>query len=190
MEVFNQAAYCEGLPKDVLNFLNFCCETISRFKMVEFESHIILKYAEEEINSPIEQILFCALETIREINYIEKAEPFDIDAGTFLSGLAVYPQYQIGEYRCDFFVGYYKLDYSLKKQKAQTIIVECDSQEFHERTEKERRYEKMRDRFFLSQGYKVFRYTGKEIIERPLDIAIEIIAFVTENKIEEFNKEI
>ena len=64
------------------------------------------------------------------------------------------------------------------------IIIECDSQLFHERTEKERRYEKLRDRYFTKKGYKIFHYTGKEITDYPCKIAAEILAYITDTSIE------
>jgi len=105
------------------------------------------------IGSPIEQMLYCALKTIKELNYLED--------------LKVVPQYKIGQYRVDFLVA-----------KKKVVIIECDSQQFHERTEPERRYEKARDRFLQVEGYKIFHYTGASIKNNSLDIAKEIIAYV------------
>lgn len=62
--------------------------------------------------------------------------------------------------------------------KKKVVIIECDSQQFHERTEPERRYEKARDRFLQVEGYKIFHYTGASIKNNSLDIAKEIIAYV------------
>jgi very-short-patch-repair endonuclease len=50
---------------------------------------------------------------------------------------------------------------------------------WHERTERERRYEKRRDRDLARHGYHVFRFTGKEIMEDPGRVAIEVLGYVT-----------
>lgn len=82
--------------------------------------------------------------------------------------------------------GYQMSHSSPETYTIKSLIVECDSQEFHERTEKERRYEKARDRHLLSMGYKVFHYTGSEICKDPIGVAIEILVYLTEDDKEYF----
>lgn len=64
-------------------------------------------------------------------------------------------QRQIGKYRVDFFVWT-----SFSKDK---IIIECDGHDFHEKTKEQAKYDKERDRWLTSQGYKILKYTGSEI---------------------------
>jgi len=61
-------------------------------------------------------------------------------------------------------------------------VVECDSQQFHERTEEERRYEKARDRFLQKKGYKIFHYTGADIKSNYKKIVREIIRYALERE--------
>jgi Uncharacterized protein conserved in bacteria len=68
------------------------------------------------------------------------------------------------------------------KWESRQVIVECDSQQFHERTEEERRYEKQRDRFLTVEGYKVFHFTGAEIVRNPWSVAAEILEFVVTDR--------
>lgn len=75
------------------------------------------------------------------------------------------------------------MDYCAKENE--DVIIECDSQMFHDRTERERRYEKMRDRYLIQQGYKTFHYTGKEITDSPFKVAAEILAYVTKSSVED-----
>ena len=61
-------------------------------------------------------------------------------------------------------------------------VIECDSQQFHENTEKERRYEKERDRYMTKEDYKILRYTGKEIMENPYKVAKNAISIMIDVK--------
>lgn len=131
------------------------------------------------MESPIEQILYAAFEAIREINGQESAEPEPIDGKDYIIGLGLIPQYKCGRYRADFLGVFGRKSYKGNVHRNE-VIVECDSQQFHERTEAERRYEKARDRFFQVKGYKVFRFTGKEILEDPFKVACEVVGFLTE----------
>ncbi|MDO8357217.1 MAG: DUF559 domain-containing protein [Nitrospirota bacterium] len=100
---------------------------------------------------------------------------------TIVHGLDITPQYVLGKYRIDFKVSYDRSPKhfaDIAQLQSNVILVECDSQEWHERSEKERRYEKARDRYLISNGHEVFHYTGKEIKDDPVTVAAEIIAHV------------
>ena len=114
----------------------------------------------QKINSPIEQMLFLALTSADSV--------FKFCRDNYIS-IEILPQFSIGKYRVDFLV----------KGDIDKLVVECDSQEWHERTEPQRRHEKERDRFIQSKGYKVFHFTGKEIMETPHLPALEIIQHAT-----------
>jgi very-short-patch-repair endonuclease len=92
--------------------------------------------------------------------------------------IEIEPQKEIGNYRVDFLISHLKVEGNDKKT-INSIVVECDSQTFHERTEGDRRYEKKRDRKLLQQDLKIFHYTGKEIIESPFKVAHDIIENLT-----------
>jgi len=134
--------------------------------------YVFSEFLNHNIESPIEQILLCAMLTIKEIHY----------AGG--EGYTIVMQKQIDRFRADFEV-VYSCPGEAESNPIKSVIVECDSQQFHERTEKERRYEKARDRHFQMKGYKVFRYTGKEIIENPFKIACEIFGYLGSESAEE-----
>jgi very-short-patch-repair endonuclease len=131
---------------------------------------------ENDIESPIERIFYSAL--LCFIKYAELPEE-DIlttcDSKHFLFGIKIISQYEIGKYKVDFLIRWSKIEKGAQKTKE--LIVECDSQEWHERTESERRYEKKRDRYLAKKGYTVYHFTGKEIIENPIKVAADTIHF-------------
>ncbi|MBU2395733.1 MAG: endonuclease domain-containing protein [Gammaproteobacteria bacterium] len=173
--------------ENVLNFINKCAEDVGNVKMDTFSYGIHSICLDYEIESPIEQMLLCALKSVAYFNSIHEAEPYDFNGETYLDGLSIYPQVKIGRYRCDFEVGYNIVKRNCI-QECKAVLVECDSQQFHERNESERRYEKMRDRYFISKGYKTFHFTGSEIVKNPLDVAVEIISYVMDEPIADLLK--
>jgi len=152
------------LTQNVRDFIDQTGCEIGKFAAFEYDIDMFFTFRNNNISSPIEQILYCALIAISRFNYMRDS-------------ITILPQFSIGEYRVDFLVSY------IGGEERQTII-ECDSQQFHDRAEPERRYEKKRDRFLQSKGYKVFRFTGSEITKNPMEIAAEIISFITNDPIE------
>lgn len=176
------------LEKNVWDFLDRCCKEVGKHEEMGFSQEMFCACIEKGIESPIEQILYMAIHTIIRLNYIDEADIETFNGENYIVGFWIDPQHKIDKYRVDFLVSYGE---SPKKgeqgyyQKIRKVIVECDSQAFHERTEPERRYEKARDRYLQSHGYKVFRYTGSEIVKEPMRVAKEIVAFVIEQDIED-----
>ncbi len=179
------------LTENVIKFLDEASKRVGKHEVDSFHGSTWIKIT-EEIESPIEQLFYCAIRALQKINSIP-----DSDEGG--EGLYIYPQYKIDNYRVDFHIRYAHIikgkcdlsDLSGKRYtqilttilESHTIIIECDSQEFHEKTEKERRYEKNRDRELLRSGYKVFHFTGKEIIENPYKVAAEALKEVYQDDI-------
>jgi very-short-patch-repair endonuclease len=173
------------VEKNVFSFINKCSEEIGIFHNNKASQLLYCSCLDLELSSPIEQILYCALETLRILNFIERAETIKTKNGDSISGLYIYPQYKIDIYRVDFLVIYGSpLDQNKEQPYYKQVIVECDSQQFHERTEEERRYEKGRDRYLIKKGHKIFHFTGKEIITKSFDVAAEIIAYLKNEDIE------
>jgi very-short-patch-repair endonuclease len=184
---------CEMEIADNVNrFLDWCSTEIGKAEGESFNIGTWSEYEDLGIESPIEQILYTAIKAVRKLNLIDLDDPVEICGEMGVAGLGLNPQKQIGKYHVDFLVWYgtyssrssrikapKKVQGSNNEMIISEVVVECDSQEFHERSEKERRYEKARDRFLQSNGYAVFRYTGSEIVKRPMEIAAEIISFVT-----------
>ncbi len=60
------------------------------------------------------------------------------------------------------------------------LVIEVDGHEFHERTKAQARRDKSRDRYFIGQGYTVFRFTGTEVFCRT-DYVIDEVGRYLEN---------
>lgn len=108
--------------------------------------------------SPIERILCLACLSLPE--YI-----IDED---------VIPQYKIGNYIADVV---------WKPKCGNMVVFEADGHDFHEKTKEQAMHDKERDRYMLSNGIKVYRFTGSEIFNHTLDVLIEVQNILAE----EFN---
>jgi very-short-patch-repair endonuclease len=122
------------------------------------------------IDSPIEQIFFMALRLqCEEMGFEFTTSEYFYYGNKFQFVLAVYPQKKIGKYKVDFFI-------KLTQGSGVTeLIIELDGHEFHERDKQQRSYEKARDRFLINSGYKVFHYTGSDVVKKPQHVAYEVI---------------
>lgn len=126
--------------------------------------------------SPIEELLMAALyaqHTLCEyrLDFMGgknlPAEPY-FDRAAF-----IYAQIPIGPYRADFVIHDATLPFDMAAPRV--MIVECDGHDFHEKTKEQARRDKQRDRFLVSKGYKLLRFTGSEIWADPEKCADEII---------------
>jgi very-short-patch-repair endonuclease len=167
------------VPPEVNSFINQCAHEVGKFEEDAHSMNLWNECNDLDIESPIEQMLYCALNTLQKFNYIEDADPIELGGKMFIRGFLITPQKEIGKYRADFELCYSRILHNPLRQEDNKVLVECDSQEFHERTERERRYEKKRDRYFTGMGLKVFHFTGKEIKDHPMETAREIICFLT-----------
>lgn len=80
------------------------------------------------------------------------------------------PQYEVGQYRIDFFISL-----SGTTDKPIKIAIECDGHDFHERTKEQARRDKSKDRWLQSSGFIVLRFTGSEIWKDPVDCAEQVL---------------
>ena len=83
-------------------------------------------------------------------------------------------QYKIGKYRVDF-VFYLK---NIKTGKYKNFIVELDGHDFHEKTKEQAKKDKEKDRFLISEGYTVIRFTGSEIYNNCMEKINEFLNIV------------
>ena len=166
----NLDIFQEKCIQAVLNFEKECCET---------GIDLSLNYVEPPVTSHIERILFISLITSLHINGFSYSETV-YENGICTSDVSILPQFKIDKYRIDFKVAFHGKNYSIYKE----LLIECDSQEFHERTEMERRYEKERDRYLISKGYIILHFTGREILENPFKISTEIFLHLTDFNLE------
>jgi len=169
------------IKNNVRDFMAQASLRVAKVASNDFMLGVSYAFEEGIIASPIEQILFAAMLVVMKETGQRESDPTYCPCGNIMAeGIRIEPQFKIDKYRADFMVEYHRGDVKgMGRNIKNQVIVECDSQEFHETTEAQRRYEKKRDRDMQSLGYKVFRYTGSEIVKEPYRVASEIISFVT-----------
>lgn len=169
---------------DENTFMEYCKTAVEIDIAERFEDEMKNINAELPIISPIERMMYMALWATSRMYGIPDSDPINFGKEAIvLYGISIKPQYRIGRYRVDFLVTLEKRIHNNRLartilDKPMDVIVECDSQEWHERSERERRKEKQRDRYLISKGYRVFHYTGKEITDDALKPADEVIRFI------------
>lgn len=138
----------------------------------------VFDYGAKFTESPIERILMAQLihpATAREFD--TRVELLRPESGMVanalpppLPGIYIYPQIIIGDYRVDFYIA------NVGHRESSPLIVECDGHDFHEKTKEQAQRDKARDRYLVSQGYRVLRFTGSEIFRDAEKVATEIIS--------------
>ena len=174
------------IPENVNAFVEQCGDIVAAYRRWRFT---YWKTPDLMIcGSPIEQLFFMAITTLIDVNNYNEGEEICVRDVCFKYGVSIDQQVEIGKYRVDFcikYAGNQIVDYNNCKtvsemQSARKVVVELDGHDFHDKDEKQRRYEKARDRFLQKKGYKVFHYTGSEIVKNPFAAAAECLAFVTD----------
>jgi very-short-patch-repair endonuclease len=161
------------IPSNVTEMINAAADWVGKYEAESFSCEAFAELSETEYKqSPIEMLFQVAIQAVARVNSMPFSEPLDTDAWS--TGLVLSPQFQIGKYRADFMVAYYRF-----QGETSRVVVECDGTAFHERTELERHREKARDRYMQKEGWKVFRYTGREIMDDPYTIAAEVLSILT-----------
>lgn len=164
------------IPENIQKVMDGAAAYVGRFERDQFHNLMFADILDKGMESPIEIAFYVALKTLIRLNYHQDLDTSCADITN--GGIRIEPQARIGIYRADFLVKFYQ--YGAGEEKlARQVVVECDGTAFHERTEKERRYEKQRDRFMQKEGLQVFRFTGKEILDDSYRVAKEVLGFVT-----------
>jgi hypothetical protein len=132
---------------------------------------------ERGISSPVEQLF-----------YIEWS--FRKFCDSELKDAFLEPQYKdksTGKYRIDFMIDFVQEAYSedagrgleyhniVLQTEPPKLGVEIDSHEWHERTKQQAQYDKERERFLISNGWKILRFTGSEVYNNPAKCVEEAI---------------
>lgn len=117
--------------------------------------------AKKRCESPIERRLLAAMMNCPYLldghSYARVVNKQDVENYKDFETLIV-PQLEIGRYRLDFGVAWYRPDSGLVM-----VAVECDGHDFHERTKEQAQRDKSRDRTLLGMGWPVLRFTGSEV---------------------------
>lgn len=145
----------------------------------------IVRYLEEEHRS-------CYAKSIEELiangaTHIEAALFMAINARFLIDGYfrirlreaddnricGIEPQKKVGKYIVDFVISV--LDE--RTGKRHFLAVECDGHEFHERTKEQAKKDRSRDRHLQDLGFTVYRFTGSEIHNDPIECAQTILTW-------------
>jgi len=124
-----------------------------------------------QIKSPIEQLFLIGLKLVCAENLVY----FNLSDKLPENGddLTVIRQFKAGKYFVDFAL--------MQHPTGNIVCVELDGHAFHDRDERQRRYEKSRDRFLTAKGYKVLHFTGSEVNKDPCGVALEAFNLATGN---------
>lgn len=166
----------QTIPYNVKDFVNQCASIAAHDTYKNFVATVTDSIRECE--SPIEQLFETALRLVLQITENE-AEFYHNGKEYVHSGVYWSSQYQVENYRADYFM-------SVNRINSINIIVELDGHRFHEMSEKQRRYEKKRDRFFQKRGFRVFRFTGAEVVANPFKPVIECVSFLLDQPESDF----
>ena len=172
------------IPDNVLQFVEKCADIVAYDARHDYLSNS--QYKLKLCESPIEQLFIAAFTTLVKINNLSSIE-ISITRHTWVDyGISVSQQHKIGKYRVDFLITYSDGEFvddvnltTFPINKSKKIIVELDGHKFHDKNERQRRYEKQRDRFFATRGYHVFHFTGSEVVKDPFNVAAECLAYLT-----------
>jgi very-short-patch-repair endonuclease len=130
----------------------------------------------EFCQSPIEKTMADMLVACPFMNFLLRGpvivKPGSARPTTAIGGAYICPQMRIGQYRVDFAI------LIICTQGELRVVVECDGHDFHEKTKEQAAGDKARDRYLNDQGYRVLRFTGSEIWNKPIECGEQITLFI------------
>ena len=131
-------------------------------------NEILFSYFEsiQYCESPIEQIFAFAVNENLYCDLIPRIEKSGYDLEDYSR------QTEIGKYRVDFTFNF------KKNNKEKKFAVELDGHEFHQKTKQQVQKDKEKDRFLISEGYTVIRFTGSEVYNYCYDKVIELFYII------------
>jgi very-short-patch-repair endonuclease len=140
----------------------------------------------EHTESPIEQLMLMAL-YLSDLHYGRNSDVWGhsiAHSSNFIRqhcentkhkcGVFIYPQMPVLEYRVDFLIG----AMTAPDAVPHWVVVECDGHDYHERTAAQAEHDRARDRAMTAAGYRVFRFTGREIWRNPQACADEVLRYL------------
>lgn len=144
------------------------------------------------LESPIEKVFFAALWSLGRLEHLDIGEVRSFDpsntaetASSFGSNDA-HSSERIGLVAQANVLGH-RVDFLIRSRPTDPIsdawrwaIVECDGHDYHERTAEQAERDRSRDREFQQSGYRVFRFTGREIVRDPVKCAMEVLSWADE----------
>lgn len=153
--------------------LDELCKIDSMGVMASMETALDECIESHKMESPIEQIFYVAwLYSCRYLNDIQLC-----------------PQKKIGNFRVDFevdiFGHFVNHEYPFTCEQLEEIsknctkiAIELDGHDWHEKTKEQVEKDKKRERFIVSSGYRIFRFSGREVFKDPLSCVDEVRNFI------------
>lgn len=139
---------------------------------------------EKQCDSPIEK-LFLIEWYFQTRSQIEPEKEFFI-----------YPQYKIeNQYFVDFLIFYatenewLREHKTLEEHKDKILIVEIDSHIWHGQTPEQFEKEKKRERYLITEEYRVMRFSGREIYRDVKECVNQVIDYFIKKRRREIDKE-
>lgn len=130
--------------------------------------------APERSESRIEQAMLAALGSYGRVCGDPSLIAEHCRAAPTQCGVFIYQQAPVLGYRADFLLG----GMSSADAAPHWVVVECDGHEFHERTAEQAEHDRARDRAMTAAGYRVFRFTGREIRRDAARCAAEVLRYL------------
>lgn len=163
------------IPENVLAFLDRASKLHAQAQEVYFYNDALDDIEGFGIESPIEQMFWAAVHAQCHANRIPvNADPYVDSRGVIQPGYGIHisAQFRVDKYRVDF-----KLTQSAigPDEVLTPIIVELDGHAFHDKDKRQRAYEKARDRALVRAGYRVFHFTGSEVVADPFRVSYEAL---------------
>jgi hypothetical protein len=96
------------LAKNVLEFIENASGIVGRYEADIFNQNSFSQcYDGTGMDSPIEQIIYVAIQALAQINFIKEAnDPVQENGEWHVAGLSIIPQAKIGNYRIDFSISH------------------------------------------------------------------------------------
>lgn len=124
--------------------------------------------------SPIERALLAALRRTGRLCLDPENVRSDCERVPDRCGIFIYQQATVLHYRADFLLG----AMTAPDAAPHWVVVECDGHQFHERTAEQAEHDRARDRAMTAAGYRVFRFTGREIRRDATRCAAEVLSYL------------
>lgn len=164
--LLNLGRYCADATSETIGSFPESEENGDRFRLSMWDaverSATTWEIARRECQSPIEEILLAHV-IFASFGYgdgdgIVVWDPTkDYSATEETTGVFFGLQREVGPYRADFLFTCHAGGHSRR------VVVECDGHDYHERSKEQAQRDKARDRFMVTDGITVLRFTGSEI---------------------------
>lgn len=139
-----------------------------------------LMSAKDNVESPIEILLLCALEAVSIVRWRSAGmtwRNFDMLKSCAIDRdeIFIIPQFPIVIDRMNCRVD---LMIAQGPEARPMVAVECDGHDYHERTKEQARRDRARDRAIQMMGIASLRFTGSEINEDPCGCALQVLDYL------------